>query len=156
MISIQIPNGPTYQLQHLVLDYNGTIAIDGRIIDELVPLLTALRSSLTIHVLTADTHGNVKKAAETIADTIHIIGNDAQDEAKMHYIEALGTAQVVSYGNGRNDILMLEKAALGIGVVQAEGGYAGLFAAADVICTSMADGLHLLLSPDRLRATLRN
>jgi len=33
MIEISIPGGRDYQLQYLVLDYNGTIAVDGYLVE---------------------------------------------------------------------------------------------------------------------------
>ena len=33
MIKIEIPNYKTLELEYLVLDYNGTIALDGEILD---------------------------------------------------------------------------------------------------------------------------
>lgn len=156
MITINIPNSPPFSIKHLVLDYNGTLAIDSKIISESIPLLKQLREKgICIHILTADTYGNVKKAASHIVDRIHIIDKDNQDQAKLTYIQSLEQNQVMAIGNGKNDILMLEKAALGIGVIQKEGAYAGIAVAADVLCTSLCDALHLLLQPDRLRATLR-
>jgi soluble P-type ATPase len=58
-------------------------------------------------------------------------------------------------GNGRNDMLMLYESALGVGIIQQEGTCAKVLTAADVVCTSILDGLDLLLHPLRLAATLR-
>ena len=47
MISVSIPGWKILQLSHLLLDYNGTIAFDGRLIDGVAERLTALASSNT-------------------------------------------------------------------------------------------------------------
>ena len=53
-----IPGRGTLQLAHVVLDVNGTIAKDGRLLDKVAKPLAGLRDRLTIHLLTADTYGS--------------------------------------------------------------------------------------------------
>ncbi len=50
---------------------------------------------------------------------------------------------------------MLEKAKLGILVIQEEGAAPSTLLAADVVCTDIMSALNLLLHPLRLTATLR-
>ncbi len=57
MIELDIPGRGNLQLHHLVTDVNGTLAVDGELLDGLVKRISALRDRLTIHLLTADTHG---------------------------------------------------------------------------------------------------
>ena len=57
MIDLTIPGQGSLQLKHLVLDVNGTIAKDGRLLDKVVRPLNALKDRLAIHLLTADTFG---------------------------------------------------------------------------------------------------
>jgi soluble P-type ATPase len=61
---------------------------------------------------------------------------------------------VVAIGNGRNDRKMLE-AALGIALVQVEGGAVATLVSADVLALNILDALDLLRNPKRLVATLR-
>ena len=56
MIELNIPGRGVIQLEHLVSDVNGTLAIDGQLAEGLPRLLTNLRDRLKIHLLTADTH----------------------------------------------------------------------------------------------------
>ena len=156
MLSLTIPGWKTLQLSHLVLDYNGTIAFDGRLIDGVKPRLAALAASMTIHVLTADTFGSVREALADIACRLAIIPVEDQAEAKLAYVGELGPETCVCIGNGRNDRLMLDEAALGIAVVQAEGAATGAFLAADVLVPNILDALDLLSHPLRLTATLRS
>ncbi|WP_163338605.1 HAD family hydrolase [Desulfopila sp. IMCC35008] len=155
MLEISIPGSPTLRLAHLVLDYNGTIAEDGEPIAGIAQRLEKLRNALKIHVVTADTHGTVQDKLAGAPVTITVVGPDRQDLAKEAYIEELGFDNVVAVGNGKNDGLMLQKAALGIGVIQKEGAAAEVIKGADLFCTSILDSLDLLLHLDRLRATLR-
>lgn len=59
-MNIQIPGYKTLDLSFLVLDYNGTIAVDGQIPPEVREALVRLSKDLQIHVLTADTHGTAR------------------------------------------------------------------------------------------------
>ena len=64
MLTIKIPGREELVLNHLILDYNGTIAEDGEIIDGISPRLAELSKDLSIYVITADTHGTAAKKCE--------------------------------------------------------------------------------------------
>lgn len=57
MIEINIPGFGNLQLAHLVSDYNGTLAVDGKPLPGVSEALEALSSDIQIHVVTADTFG---------------------------------------------------------------------------------------------------
>jgi len=156
MIEIDIPGTKILQLEHLVLDYNGTIAFDGALIDGVKECLAELSQMLTIHVITADTFGSVKKALEDIDCKLAVIPLDHQDVAKLEYVKNLGCEQIVSMGNGVNDRLMLKASALGVAVIQGEGAVFETIASADIVCTDILSALSLLTNPLRLIATLRS
>jgi len=67
----------------------------------------------------------------------------------------LGAENVIAYGNGNNDRLMLRTAKIGIAVCLVEGYASDALKFADVMVTSIIDGLDLLLEPKRKKATLR-
>jgi soluble P-type ATPase len=58
MIEIDIPGFGELSLEHLVLDYNGTLAIDGYPVPGIEFRLQALSERLKLHVVTADTFGS--------------------------------------------------------------------------------------------------
>ena len=156
MLRIDIPGGPVLNLAHLVLDYNGTLAVDGSLAEGVAPRLQALAAHLQIHVITADTFGSVQREVAALPCQVVVIGREDQAGEKLKYIQGLGIEQTVCVGNGVNDRLMLQAAALGIAVIQAEGAAGVTLQAADVITTSITDALDLLLRPLRLTATLRS
>lgn len=156
MIQITIPGHGELQLERLVLDYNGTLAVDGQLIYGVVERLTALAGQLEIHVLTADTFGQVKAAMADIPCRVSVLPPGQQTEGKLAYVQQLGAKQTVCMGNGRNDQLMLGAAALGIAVIQAEGAAVQTVTAADVVVTDILAALDLLTNPLRLAATLRS
>lgn len=155
MIEIDVPGLKTLKLKYIVLDYNGTMAIDGRLIHGVKERLIELSDKLEIHVLTADTFGKVRSALKNFNAKLSILPLDKQDVGKLHYIQKLDPVFTVCVGNGRNDRLMIEAAALGITVIQEEGAAFETLQAADVVCTGIVSALELLLNPLRLVASLR-
>lgn len=156
MIEIAIPGGKTLEIHHLVLDYNGTLAMDGELITGVSDRLKLLAGSVQIHVLTADTHGTVREKVDSIDCLVHVIGEGEQDKQKAHYLNSLGVDSAMAIGNGRNDTLMLSQASLGVAVLQSEGMSPMAMTASDICCSNINDALELLLKPSRVKATLRN
>jgi len=156
MLNLDIPGYPSLNLRYLVLDYNGTLAVDGRLVAGAGQLLTRLAADLDIHVVTADTFGKVREGMADIPCTVAVLPPGDQDQAKLDYINRLGSGQTVCMGNGRNDCLMLKAAGLGVAVILAEGAAVETLLAADVVCPTIVDALELLLQPLRLTATLRS
>lgn len=155
MIDINIPGFRHLQLAHLVLDYNGTLAIDGQLIPQAGDTLAALSEALQVHVITADTFGLAQSELADLPLNLTIAPPENQVETKLAYVTDLGVERVVAIGNGRNDRQMLKAAALGIALVQGEGGAVETLVSADVVATSILDALELLRQPRRLVATLR-
>lgn len=155
MLEIQIPGLGSPLMEHLLLDFNGTLGFDGRLIEGVEKKLAALADRLDIHVVTADTFGDVSRQVEGLPLKLTIMPGFGQDQAKLDYLNTLGAKVTVAIGNGRNDHLMLKHAGLGIAVVQEEGASTICLAAADLICRDIVAALDLLLHPKRLTATLR-
>jgi len=156
MLEIPVPGGRTLPIKHLILDYNGTLAQDGELLPGVGDRLQELGRHLKVHVITADTHGTVSAQLQHLSCDIKIIGANDQDLQKQEYLRNVGAENAVAVGNGRNDVLMLQEALLGICLVQAEGASGAALRAADIVCTNILDVLDLFLKPSRLQATLRN
>ena len=154
-LDIAIPGRDKIQLRHLILDYNGTLALDGQLLPELNQLLKTLAQQLTIHILTADTHGSVAEQTNHLTCELAIIPAREQITAKQNYLHHLGCKHCVAIGNGINDQLLLRDAALGIAIMQEEGVACACLMAADILVGNCHDALNLLLHPGRLIATLR-
>jgi soluble P-type ATPase len=155
MIVIDIPGYKKIEVEHLVLDYNGTLAIDGKLIHGVRPLLEQLCNLLNIHILTADTFGISKNELLGIICNLKILEELHQDWQKDVYVDDLDFDKVVAIGNGYNDALMLKSAALGIAVIQKEGASLKTLNNADIVCNNIMDALELLMNPLRVVATLR-
>ncbi|OFZ97802.1 MAG: ATPase P [Betaproteobacteria bacterium RIFCSPLOWO2_02_FULL_62_17] len=155
MIGVDIPGFGSLRVAHLVLDFNGTLAVDGKLLPGVKSRLTRLASDLRIHIITADTFGRARAALSGAPWTLTVLESGSQDRAKAAYVRRLGPARCACIGNGRNDRLMLRKATLGIAIVQAEGAATASILDADIVVNDVRDALDLLLEPARLIATLR-
>ena len=155
MLCIDIPGRTRFTLEHLVLDYNGTLALDGTLLPGVGPVLRELSEQLAIHVLTADTFGCAALGLQRLPLTLSIVPVGNQDEHKKNYVEVLGAERCACIGNGRNDCLMLACAAVGIVVIQQECASAAALRCADIIALDIFSALGLLQNPLRMAATLR-
>lgn len=155
MIELTIPGRGTLQLQHLVCDVNGTLAVDGQLLEGMARTLTDLRDRLTLHLLTADTH----KRQYIIDQQLNIqavrIQPGMESAQKAEYIRQLGADNVVAIGQGANDVEMLKTAALGVCVLSTEGTAVEALLAADLVVPDIFTALDLLDKPLRIVASLR-
>lgn len=151
-VSLEMPDGPT-PFTHLVLDFTGTLSLDGALLPGVVERLERLASDLQVTVLTADTFGTARDALKELPVEVGIIRNGAE---KAGLVSAMGPEGVIAVGNGRNDVPMMEVAGLSIAVLGPEGSAAELLARADVVTRDITDALDLILHPLRLKATLRD
>ncbi|UCN00569.1 haloacid dehalogenase [Sulfurimonas sp. SWIR-19] len=142
-------------IKHIVLDYNGTIAKDGILKDEVKKLLPLLAQTYTLHVITADTFGSVKDELKEYALHVKVLEGDNHTAEKEAYISALRAKECAAVGNGNNDMKMLQKVQIGICVLGDEGCSTKSLLASDIVCKSISEALELFLYPKRLVATLR-
>jgi P-type E1-E2 ATPase len=155
MIELNIPGRGILELEYLVSDVNGTLAVDGNLLDGMVRSLSGLRDRLSLHLLTADTHGR----QETIDRQLNLTavrlqpGNEAHQKAE--YVRRLGAEHVVAIGQGANDAEMLKEAALGICVLSPEGSALETLMASNLVVPNIFHALELLEKPLRIVASLR-
>jgi soluble P-type ATPase len=158
MITLTIPEFKTgtIQLQHLLLDFNGTLAIDGKLIKGVKERLSALSETLTIHVITGNTFKTADTELKGIPCKTVSLASKNQAAEKAKYARKLGGHTIISIGNGRNDRLMIKSSVIGIIVIQKEGAATETLVNSDIICTNILDALDLIRNPLRLKASLRN
>jgi P-type E1-E2 ATPase len=155
MIELNIPGRGQYELEHLVCDVNGTLAVDGNLQDGVIRGLTTLKDRLEIHLLTADTFGRQAIIDQQL--NLEAVRIDPGEEAakKSAYVNQLGGERVVAIGQGANDSGMLEAAHLGICVLSVEGAAVETLMAADLVMPDIRSALELLEKPLRVVAGLR-
>ena len=155
MIELNIPGRGQIELEHLVCDVNGTLAVDGNLQDGLVRSLSALKDRLTLHLLTADTHGRQKTIDHQLSLTAERVQPGDEALQKADYVRRLGAGRVAAIGQGANDAAMLKEARLGICVLSIEGVAVETLLAADLVVPDIFSALDLLDKPLRIVATLR-
>lgn len=155
MIELNIPGRGELRIQHLVTDVNGTLAMDGQLIDGLVKRIGALRDRLSIHMITADTHGRQAIIDQQLSMTAVRLTGGNEAAQKAGFVRGLGSEVVVAIGQGANDAAMLKEAALGICVMSREGAAVESLLAADIVVPDIISALDLLDRPLRIIATLR-
>jgi P-type E1-E2 ATPase len=155
MINFSIPGLGEYRLEHLVMDVNGTLAVDGQLIEGVAAKIAALRGQLMIHLLTADTHGRQAIIDQQLGLLAVRIKPGGEARQKAEYVHGLGSEKVAAIGQGGNDVEMLAAAQLGICVMSAEGVAREALVAADLVAPTILVALELFEKPARIVATLR-
>lgn len=154
---IEIPGHEPLEIHNLLVDFNGTLAQGGNVSAETLELVRKLSRDFRICVATADTRGNASaECASLPVEILELAPGVPKDAAKLQLLEEMGIESTVAFGNGRNDALILAKAALGVCVMGEEGAHKMAIAAAEVVVGTIVDGLRLIAEPKRLIATLRN
>lgn len=154
MIELDIPGRGRIDLTRLLLDFNGTLAEDGRLLEGVAERLVALSARLEISVITADTGGDAARALEGLPVTLLVATGGDEAEAKAAHLP-FGPGAAVAIGNGANDAYLLGGAVIGLAVIQKEGASPDALAAADLVFTDVRDALDALSNPRRLVAGLR-
>jgi soluble P-type ATPase len=155
MITIEIPGWGNMDIENILLDLNGTIAIDGKIPTEVRGKINSLADRVSIYILTADTRATADGEIRDLkAKLIKMPGEDSKN-GKFEFIKDLEIEKTVAIGNGNNDQLILKEAAIGIAVLGDEGMSVSAMQNADLVVKNISDALDLFLKPKRLTATLR-
>ena len=150
---VELPGREPITMADLVLDFTGTLSKDGHLLPSVRERLERLAKRIRITILTADTFGKAEQELAGLPVELQLISTGAD---KQDSVEALGAGSVVAIGNGRNDMAMVQAAALGIAVLGPEGAAGDLVRCADVLCRDIGDALDLVENPLRLKATLRD
>lgn len=155
MIELNIPGRGLIQLEHLVSDINGTIAVDGLLIEGVARLINQIRDRLQVHLLTADTHSRHKQIERKLNLQVVCIQPGEEQLQKAAYIDEMGVQKVIAFGQGANDAAMLKNAAIGICVLSSEGAAVESLNSADLVVPDIHTAFQLLEKPIRLVASLR-
>lgn len=155
MVKVEIPGRTVLTLCHILLDFNGTVAVDGKLISGVKEKINCCSTDITFHVITADTFGSVERELQGVQCSLVIIPQENQAEAKQQFLYKLGAGDTLAVGNGINDELMVRDAALGIAVLQEEGVATRTLLASDLVIKNILDLFGYIENPGRLVACLR-
>jgi P-type E1-E2 ATPase len=155
MIELTIPGRGPLRIQHLVMDVNGTLAVDGMLIEGVARRLSVLRDRMEIHLITADTHHRQESIDFVLNTTAVRLQPGDEAGQKADFVRSLGSETVAAIGQGANDALMLEAAALGICVMSIEGVATQTLLASDLLLPDILAALDIFDKPLRIIASLR-
>jgi soluble P-type ATPase len=155
MFTIDVHGWQRLGIDYCVIDLNGTLSQAGVISSGAKDRMERLASVVSPIVLTADTRGIARSLLKGFPVDIHILVSSKETEEKEAYVRSLGAERVAYIGNGANDELAMQAAALGICIVGTEGCFSRTALGADVLVPSIHEALDLFLFPERLLATLR-
>ena len=151
-MEINIPGRRIIKIENLLLDYNGTIACDRKLISSVQEKLEAInKKGITVQVVT----GTVRAQCANLPVEIKIFDNSNAAENKRAIVEELGADRCLCIGNGFNDGQMFETCSIAIIVIGEEGCSAKSLLKADIVCKNIEEAFDLILKPSRMIATLR-
>lgn len=156
MLIYEIPGRGKIEVENIVFDYNGTIAVDGKILEGIKDLFLQLENYVNIYILTADTYGTVVEQCRYFPGKVLTFPQENAGESKKDIVRKLGKEKTMAVGNGFNDIPMFQEAALSIAVIEGEGTSGKLLAQADIITRNITEAIDIILSKNKVKATLRN
>lgn len=155
MIEMNVPGWGICRIENLVLDVNGTIALDGKLIDGVRERIQRLQDRLKVWLVTANTHKRQAEINYALGIQAQIIQPGDEISQKKEFVEGLRANSVIAIGQGANDCEMLQTAAIGICVLSAEGTSIKTMNASDLILPDILTALDVIENPLRLVASLR-
>jgi len=155
MIEMTIPGRRNIQINSLVLDVNGTIALDGTLLPGVVEKLRLIRDRVNILMVTSNTYLRQINIDLQLGIKAQIIEKENEINQKKEFIKKLNSENVIAIGNGANDVGMFEEAVIGICVLSREGTSVKALMTADIVVPDILTALELIENPLRLVATLR-
>lgn len=155
MIKVDIPSYKKLEIENLVFDYNGTLAVDGKLVEGVMDKLIKASKRVKVYVITADTYGTVKENFKDVDIEVKIISQENGSIDKLNFIKELGSDKTIAVGNGNNDELMLKKSAVGVAVLGEEGLSTNALLASDVLIKNIMNLFDMIANEKRIIANLR-
>jgi soluble P-type ATPase len=154
MISIQRPGMESLDIHFVLIDFEGTLAMDGRVHPKAKDKVNLLSKRATIYILTKSNREKVEETLRKMKAEILYVAEGDSSRQKLNVLQRLGPHQTAVIGNGFDDVQIMEQAGLGMCVIGKEGSSTEAMAKADLVVTHVLDALDFLLKPLRQNATL--
>jgi soluble P-type ATPase len=141
------------ELNNIILDLNGTLAVNGKLVGGVKKRINKLRElGYKVYLFTGDQRGTATVQAQELGIEVQRASNT---EEKRALTKQLNGEQTVSIGNARIDIGTFEPVKLRIGTLQSEGIHTEILKYIDILVPSINDALDLLIDPNIFNATMR-
>lgn len=154
-LNIDIPSYRNFEIENVVFDYNGTIAVDGKLIEGVKEKLIEADKIVNVYIVTADTYGTVAKNFKNLNVKVKIITKENGSVDKLELVKELGADKTIAVGNGNIDELMLKESAIGICILGEEGLSTRAILASDIVLKDIHYFFPMLTNTKRVVADLR-
>lgn len=154
MILLQRPGQPNIEIECLLIDYEGSLAIDGRVHPKVKDKINLLSKRLKIYIFVKGEKEKVEERLRNVKANIVFLQEGQATVAKLELLKKVGPERTVAIGNGVDDVSLLEEAIFSIGVIGKEGASGEALKKADLVVTDVINGLDFLLKPLRQKTTL--
>jgi soluble P-type ATPase len=140
-------------IENIILDLNGTLAVEGQIADTTKALIIQLKAlSYRLVLISGDIRGNAADVAKELGLDLFLGTSSPEKALQMQQFDSEKTAAI---GNARIDIGTFQNAKISIGTLQGEGIHVGILKYIDILVPSIDAALKLFINTKSLEATLR-
>ena len=153
MITIQRPGQSPLEIEHLLIDFEGTLASDRRVHPKAKDKINLLSKKTKIYIFARSEREIVEIVLRKVKAEILYLPDGSASQTKQELLTRLGREKTAAIGNGADDASILQEAALGICVLGREGAAGESLCKADLIVTDILHALDFLLKPLRQKAT---
>ncbi len=154
MISIQRPGETPLEIDNLLIDFEGTLASDGRVHPKAKDKINLLSKRTKIYIFAKGEKEKVEETLRRVKAELFFVKEDGSSLEKLELLLNLGASRTAVIGNGIDDLRMMEEAGLSMAIIGKEGTSGELIQTADLVFTNVIDALDFLLKPLRQKATL--
>jgi soluble P-type ATPase len=154
MITLEMPGREPLLIEHILIDFEGTLAVDRRVDPKAKDKMNLLSRRTKLYVLAQGQDQVPEEVLKKVkAEIVHLKEGEGS-QGKLDLLNELGPQRTVAIGNGLDDVAMVENAGLGICVISKEGTASEMVEKADLVVANILDALDFLLKPIRQQATL--
>jgi soluble P-type ATPase len=154
MLTLLRPGQDPLEVEFLFVDFEGTLASDGRIHPKAKDKINLLSKRIRIHVFVKSGQALPEKTFRNVKAEIVYLTEGSSSKQKTDRLEKLGPGRTVAIGNGLDDARIIEEAGFGICVIGKEGASGEAVRKADLVVMSVLDAFDFLLKPLRQKATM--
>lgn len=147
-------NQPSIEIKTIVLDLNGTLAVNGQLVVGVAERIERLKNEMGFQLIlvSGDQRGNGKSMASTLGIDFRKANSLEEKERVILEYNCETTAAI---GNARIDIGTFKQAKIAIATLQGEGIHTGILKEVDILVPSILDALDLFIDPNSFKATMK-
>jgi soluble P-type ATPase len=154
MLTLHRPGQDPFEIEFILIDFEGTLAQDRRIHPKAKDKINLLSKRTRIYVLAKGEKEFLDEAFRKVNAEPFYSKEGETTQQKLDLLRQLGADKTIAIGNGVDDAQLLEEACFGICVVGREGASGEAIRRADLVVSNIIDALDFLLKPLRQKATL--